>query len=33
MENILECPNAIEELVQETGQGGRDGCTVEAILN
>jgi len=26
------CPNTLEELVQETGQGGRDGRKVEAIL-
>ena len=26
------CPNTLEELAQETGRGGRDGRTVEAIL-
>jgi len=26
------CPNTLEELVQETGRGGRDGRRVEAIL-
>jgi len=26
------CPNTLEELVQETGRGGRNGCQTEAIL-
>ena len=26
-------PNTLQELVQETGRGGRDGCLTQAILH